>query len=75
MPGRARNVTVHGSIDRHLQLNGAARTVNDVPLEQYVDGVVPNESPASWGALGLSGPQGQPWGFQELEAQAVAGRS
>jgi SpoIID/LytB domain protein len=49
--------------------------VNIVPLEQYVSGVVPNESPAGWGTLGGPGPQGQPWGFQELEAQAVAARS
>ena len=38
-------------------------------------GVVPNESPAYWGTLGGAGPQGQAWGFQELEAQAVAARS
>ena len=38
-------------------------------------GVVPNESPAGWGGLGGAGPQGQAWGFQELEAQAVAVRS
>ena len=38
-------------------------------------GVVPNESPAGWGTLGGAGPQGQNWGFQELEAQAVAVRS
>jgi len=44
-------------------------TVNHVPLESYVRGVVPNESPASWGALG--GGLGQ----QELLAQAVASRS
>ncbi|HEY5096670.1 MAG TPA: SpoIID/LytB domain-containing protein, partial [Acidimicrobiales bacterium] len=73
--GGPNNVTVHGSITATFNSNGAARTVNDVPLEQYVDGVVPNESPASWGALGGAGPQGQPWGFQELEAQAVAVRS
>ena len=73
--GGANNVTVHGSIKATFNSNGAARTVNDVPLEQYVDGVVPNESPASWGALGGARPQGQPWGFQELEAQAVAARS
>ena len=73
--GAPNNVTVHGSITATFNSNGAARTVNDVPLEQYVDGVVPNESPASWGALGGPGPQGQPWGFQELEAQAVAVRS
>ena len=73
--GAPNNVTVHGSIMATFNSNGAARTVNYVPLEQYVDGVVPNESPASWGALGGPGPQAQPWGFQELEAQAVAVRS
>ena len=44
-------------------------TVNHVPLESYVRGVVPNESPASWGTLGGGA------GLQELEAQAVASRS
>jgi SpoIID/LytB domain protein len=73
--GGPNNVTVHGSITATFNSNGSARTVNDVPLEQYVDGVVPGESPASWGSLGGAGPQGQPWGFQELEAQAVAVRS
>ena len=36
---------------------------------------VPGESPSSWGSLGGAGPQGMNWGFQELEAQAVAVRS
>ena len=66
---------MHGSIEATYNSNGAPRTVNEVPLEQYVEGVVPNESPAGWGTLGGAGPQGQPWGFQELEAQAVAARS
>ncbi|MGD0391471.1 MAG: SpoIID/LytB domain-containing protein [Acidimicrobiales bacterium] len=69
------NLTVRGSIEAVFNSAGAARTVNIVPLEQYVSGVVPNESPAGWGSLGQPGPQGQPWGFQELEAQAVAARS
>jgi len=69
------NVTVRGSIEAVDNSNGEARTVNIVPLEQYVSGVVPNESPAGWGTLGAPGPQGQPRGFQELEAQAVAARS
>jgi SpoIID/LytB domain protein len=73
--GGSGNVTMHGSIEATYNSNGAARTVNEVPLEQYVDGVVPNESPSGWGSLGAAGPQGQPWGFQELEAQAVAVRS
>ncbi|HEX3979723.1 MAG TPA: SpoIID/LytB domain-containing protein, partial [Acidimicrobiales bacterium] len=73
--GGTSNVTMHGSIEATYNSNGAARTVNEVPLEQYVEGVVPNESPAGWGSLGVAGSQGQPWGFQELEAQAVAVRS
>jgi SpoIID/LytB domain protein len=68
------NLTLRGNIEG-TDYQGAPRTVNIVPLEQYVAGVVPNESPSSWGALGGAGPQGQPWGFQELEAQAVAARS
>ena len=41
-------------------------TTNVVPLEQYVAGVVPSESIASWGASG---------GEAALQAQAVAARS
>ena len=66
---------MRGTIEAMYNSDGAPRTVNIVPLEQYVAGVVPNESPAGWGTLGSPGPQGQPWGFQELEAQAVAARS
>jgi SpoIID/LytB domain protein len=69
------NLTVRGSIEALFNSAGQARTVNIVPLEQYVSGVVPNESPAGWGTVGQAGPQGQPWGFQELEAQATAVRS
>ena len=46
-----------------------------MPLEQYVADTVPGESPSSWASLGGAGPQGMNWGFQELEAQAVAVRS
>lgn len=42
---------------------------NRLPLETYLRGVVPRESPASWGDLG----GGQ--GIEALEAQAVAARS
>ncbi|HXY43141.1 MAG TPA: SpoIID/LytB domain-containing protein, partial [Acidimicrobiales bacterium] len=58
--------------DEHLE-----RTLNLVALEQYVADVTPGESPAGWGAYGGSqgSPQGEPWGFQELEAQAVAART
>ncbi len=69
------NLTVDGSIEALYNSDGQARTVNTVPLETYVADVVPNESPAGWGTLGSPGPAGQPWGFQELEAQAVAVRS
>ena len=41
-------------------------TVNTLPLDEYVAGVVPSESPASWGATG---------GEAALQAQAVAARS
>jgi len=44
-------------------------TVNHLPLESYVQGVVPNESPTSWGSLGGGA------GEQALMAQAVAARS
>ncbi len=66
---------MHGSIGATYTTDGQARTVNTLPLGQYVEDVVPNESPAYWGTLGGSGSQGQAWGFQELEAQAVAARS
>ncbi len=69
------NLTVRGSIEATFNSGDSPRTVNIVPLEQYVSGVVPNESPSTWGALGSGGPQAQAWGFQELEAQAVAARS
>jgi len=68
------SLTVHGSL-AGVYSGGVPHTVNVIPLEQYVADVVPNESPAGWGSLGGAGPQGQQWGFQELEAQAVAARS
>ncbi|MGH9307644.1 MAG: SpoIID/LytB domain-containing protein [Acidimicrobiales bacterium] len=54
---------------------GASRTVNILPIESYLRGVVPSESPDYWATLGSAGPQGQPQGFQALEVQAVAARS
>jgi SpoIID/LytB domain protein len=54
---------------------GSARTLNVVSLEDYLDSVVPAESPPYWGSLGRPGAQGSPEGFQELETQAVAARS
>jgi len=44
-------------------------TVNSLPMESYLRGVVPRESPAYWGNLGGGA------GEQALEAQAVAARS
>jgi SpoIID/LytB domain protein len=67
--------TVYGTLTATYNSSGAARTVNTLPLERYVADTVPGESPSSWGTLGGAGPQGMPWGFQELEAQAVAVRS
>jgi len=71
------NVSVRGRLMATYNTGSPAapRTVNVVPLEEYVAGVVPNESPAYWGTLGGAGAQGQARGFQELEAQAVAARS
>ena len=65
-----------GQIQAYDRL-GYERTVNLVPLQTYLDGVVPAEESASWGTFGgtLGAPQGQAWGFQALEAQAIAARS
>jgi SpoIID/LytB domain protein len=48
---------------------GPSLTVNRVALEDYLRGVVPRESPASWGSLGGGR------GMQALMAQSVAARS
>jgi SpoIID/LytB domain protein len=44
-------------------------TVNETALESYLRGVVPRESPASWGDMGGG------IGIEALKAQAVAARS
>jgi SpoIID/LytB domain protein len=67
--------TVYGTLTATYNSSGAARSVNTLPLERYVADTVPGESPSYWGTLGGSGPQQMPWGFQELEAQAIAVRS
>ena len=58
-----------GTIRAVNDANGAKRTVNVVPLESYLRGVIPRESPAGWGDIagGL--------GMHALRAQAVAARS
>jgi SpoIID/LytB domain protein len=69
------SIEVHGSLSAVATSTGQARTVNTLPLEQYVADVAPSESPSTWGALGGAGPQGENWGFQQSEAQTVAARS
>lgn len=54
---------------RYVADGTATRLVNALPMQQYLRGVVPRESPASWGdAAGGRG-------MAALEAQAVAARS
>ena len=48
---------------------GGIRAVNRLRMEGYLKGVVPRESPASWGTLGGGA------GMHALRAQAVAARS
>ncbi len=48
---------------------GVNRTVNDVRVEDYLRGVVPRESPASWADAGSGS------GIHALRAQSVAARS
>jgi SpoIID/LytB domain protein len=71
----ASSPTVHGTLTSLYNSLNQERTINTLPLEQYVADTVPGESPSSWGALGGPGPQNMNWGFQELEAQAIAVRS
>jgi SpoIID/LytB domain protein len=52
-----------------VDAGGVARTVNHLPMESYLRGVVPLESSPSWGALGGG------LGMHALRAQAVAARS
>ncbi|CAB4676949.1 MAG: hypothetical protein F2650_04610 [Actinobacteria bacterium] len=58
-----------GAIRATTDSSGNRRTVNLVPTELYLRGVVPRESPAGWGDIagGL--------GMNALRAQAVAARS
>ena len=50
--------TVHGTLTALYNSLGQARTVNTLPLEQYVADTVPGESPSSWASLGGAGPAG-----------------
>ncbi len=49
-----------------IVIRSDGETWNEVPLESYVAGVVPSESPAGWGASG---------GEAALQSQAIAARS
>ena len=49
--------------------DSATRTINTVDMEDYLRGVVPRESPASWAGSGGGA------GIEALKAQAVAARS
>ena len=70
------DLPVRGTIQA-LDSPAGAVTLNIVPVEEYVRSVVSAEVSWSWGLFGATGrsPQGRPWGFQALEAQAVASRS
>jgi SpoIID/LytB domain protein len=52
-----------------LEGDGGARAVNALDMESYLRGVVPRESPSSWGTAGGGA------GMHALRAQAVAARS
>ena len=79
------NIALRGSVGGAVNSNGLVRTVDQLPLGQYLADVVPAESPTAWGSVASTDPAGDPpptgtpggdgWGFQELEAQAVAARS
>ncbi|MHB8456458.1 MAG: SpoIID/LytB domain-containing protein, partial [Acidimicrobiales bacterium] len=76
------NETVRGIVKAYNYDNAntgnvpLARTLNILPLNEYLADVVPSESSAGWGMVGGKNPaDGKQWGFQELEAQAVAART
>jgi SpoIID/LytB domain protein len=52
-----------------VEIGGLGYSFNRLPIEQYLRGVVPRESPAWWGGVG----EGR--GIAALESQAVAARS
>jgi SpoIID/LytB domain protein len=52
-----------------VSVGSTQMTINHLPTESYLRGVVPHESPASWGSMGGGK------GMQALKAQAVAARS
>ena len=58
-----------GSIQAINDADGANRVVNQVNIEEYLRGVVPRESPATWGTAANGA------GMNALRAQAVAART
>jgi SpoIID/LytB domain protein len=67
-------MTVRGTVEAYDNAGGM-RTINTVRLEEYIADVTPSESSTGWGEFGGAGPQGEQWGFQSLESQAVAART
>jgi len=66
--GDGTDVAYRGTLQAVVN-GGVQYTVNLVPVESYLRGVVPHEMPASWASLGSGR------GMQALMAQSVAARS
>ena len=67
--GRNKIRYYRGEIRAVNNAKGENRTINALPIETYLRGVVPRESPAEWGAAAGGA------GMNALRAQAVAARS
>ena len=67
--GRNKIRYYRGEIRAVNNSRGENRTINALPIETYLRGVVPRESPAEWGAAAGGA------GMNALRAQAVAARS
>ena len=70
------DLAVRGTVEAYDSPRGAV-TLNLLPIEEYVQSVISAEVSWSWGLFGggTRSPQGHPWGFQAIEAQAIASRS
>jgi hypothetical protein len=70
------DLPVRGMVQAYDSPDGAV-TLSILPLEEYVRSVISTEVSWSWALFGGThdAPQGYPWGFQSLEAQAVASRT
>lgn len=72
------HMTVRGAVEAYDDTPASgnkSRTVNWLYMDTYVADVVPAEASSGWGLVGPIGPQRHRWGFQSLEAQAVAART